>query len=243
MMAASSEDTLKRTAYLYNLIYTVGWAPPILIAIAGIIVFPGLTGVAVDDIIPLMFFKYLPTWGIGIMLAAFLSAMMSTMDAQLITLSTLFTRDVLGNLTSLPERTQVTYGRISIIILGAIGYILSLIRPGTIFDIFTIAGMGFISLAPTIFATLYWKRFNRYGATAQLLSSALLAVFYYTGIFPPEAAFGFLPQFPILVFSAIIMVVVTYLTPSEPIDITEKFFKVFEKSSTEEHIATLEATK
>ncbi|NLJ56100.1 MAG: sodium:solute symporter family protein [Firmicutes bacterium] len=229
VMSSRSDKVMRQTFVLYPLIYVIGWLPPVLIALAGVIVFPGLTGVALDDIIPMMFTKFFPPWALGFALAAILAAMMSTLDAQLLTLSTMLTRDILVKKTDLTDKQQVLYGRIFVFVLATIGYILTLIRPGTIFQIFNFAATGFIGLAPVLFAMLYWKRFNRYGAIASMLASVLSTWLYLGNILPPEAALGFIPMLPVLVISAVVLVVVTYLTPPEKMEVTNRFFKVFER--------------
>ncbi|MGI6308530.1 MAG: sodium:solute symporter family protein [Dethiobacteria bacterium] len=229
VMSSRSDQVMRSTFVLYPLIYVVGWLPPILIALAGVIVFPGLTGVAVDDIIPMMFAKFFPPWALGFALAAILAAMMSTLDAQLLTLSTMLTRDILNKKADLTDKQQVLYGRVFVFVLATVGYILTLIRPGTIFQIFSFAATGFIGLAPVLFAMLYWKRFNRYGAIASMIASVVITWLFFANILPPSAAFGFIPMLPVLVVSAVVMVVVTYLTPPEKADINDRFFKVFDQ--------------
>lgn len=228
-LTSRSDKVMKTTLTLYPLAYFIAWFPPILIAIAGILVFPGLTGTDVDNIIPLMMDRFFPSWAAGIALAGILAAMMSTLDAQLLTLSTMLTRDLLVKKANITEKQQVWYGRLFVIILASIGFILSLFQPATVFDVFNVAATGFIGLAPVLFGMLYWKRMNRYGAIASMLTSVLLSYLFFAQILPPAAALGFLPMVPVLIISALVMVVVSLVTPPESAELADKFFKVFEK--------------
>lgn len=239
-LTSSTDKVMKSTLTLYPLVYIMGWFPPILIALAGVIVFPGLTGAAVDDIIPLMMDRFFPPWAAGIALAGILAAMMSTLDAQLLTLSTMLTRDLLVKKTKISDKQQVWYGRLFVFILATIGFILSLSRPGTVYDVFNVAATGFIGLAPVLFGMLYWKRMNRHGAIASMLSSVLFSYLFFAQILPPAAAFGFLPMVPVLIISALVMVVVSLVTPPESAELTDKFFKVFEKVYNPSHFVGVE---
>ena len=90
----------------------------------------------------------------ALVIAAGLAALMSTMDSQLLTLSSIFTRDILP----LMRRSQTTTslpGRLFVIGLSLAGLGFAYRPPATILQIATAAFTGLAVLFPTVFFGLY----------------------------------------------------------------------------------------
>jgi SSS family solute:Na+ symporter len=106
VFAAKDQATLRRTCRLYPLALLALWLPAVLIGVWGAAAIPGLEGRASDRILPLMVAKYMSPWWQGLGLAAILAAVMSTLDAQFLTLSSMLGRDVLRRVhpSLTPER-------------------------------------------------------------------------------------------------------------------------------------------
>ena len=225
-LTARDFPSLKRVILAYPVIYFVGWFPALLIGLMGIVALPGLTGTEVDSVVPAMLAQYLHPAFIGLGLAAIMAAMMSSLDAQLLTLSNIFIRDVLSGrrMTALRE---IRLARLLVASLATIAFLGALVRPAPILYISEVAFTGYMSLLPVMFAALYWKRANRFGAVASIIVSNLLLWLYFLEIIPLEYRFGFLPSIPVLVTGIVILWSVSLLTPPDERTRIEKVHSPF----------------
>ena len=93
--AAKNEKGLARSMLLYPLVCTLVFALPVAMGVLGWLDFPGLAGRQSDNIVPMMMTKVAGDFMGTMVLAAGLAALMSTMDSQLLTLGSIFSRDLL----------------------------------------------------------------------------------------------------------------------------------------------------
>jgi solute:Na+ symporter, SSS family len=195
-----------------------------------------------DDVVLRLVEGYAPLWLAALLGAAVMAAVMAS-DSQILALSTMFTEDIFafyGGRRRFGERTQVQTGRLFVILLTIAAYVIALRVPQSIFDLATqYAFAGYAALSPLLVAALFWKRSTKWGALASTLwtaaAVATVAVVQTSIPAPPPGAeiavltiggtgvvtraatgmmvAGFLPVVPMTVVSALIMVVVSALTP------------------------------
>lgn len=160
--------------------------------------------------LPRLILEIVPVGFSGIILAGFVSAMMSTADSALLASSTLFTRDVYKRFlnSDASDETYSNVSRIVIIVLGAV-MTYSAIEIGNVVRALTLAydllsGCIFVP----IFGAFFWKRATWQGALTSICASAVVVV---TAIY----VFGFSSDLPIifgLVCSVVIFVPVSLLS-------------------------------
>lgn len=170
IFAARDAAALKNTCRLYPLALVLLWLPAVMFGVWGAAAVPGLQGRESDRIFPLLVQAH--TGGImqGLALAGVLAAVMSTLDAQLLTLGSMLGRDVVRRLAPrLPDRTEVTVCRVFLVVLAAATYAVVLLRPASIFDIATFSFSGYVMLVPTMLGALHWRRLTAGGAIASIV--------------------------------------------------------------------------
>jgi sodium/proline symporter len=153
-------------------------------------------------------------WIAGILLAAVLSAIMSTVDAQLVVASSAVTDDFYRAFLS-PHASQpqlVWIGRLAVIGVTMVALIIAQNPDSTILDLVGYAWAGFgSSFGPVIIFSLFWPSMTRNGALAGLFSGAIMVVLwrYLTdqGIIP----FSLYEMVPAFILSSIAIVVVSWL--------------------------------
>jgi SSS family solute:Na+ symporter len=195
-----------------------------------------------DDVILRLVEGYAPIWLAALLGAAVMAAVMAS-DSQILALSTMFTEDVFGfygGKRRFGEAVQVQTGRTFVVIFTAVAYVIALRTPQSIFDLATqYAFAGFASLSPLFVAALFWKRSTKWGALASTVwvALAVLTVAIVQSTVPPPApganppaltvgtidlvtrgtagltVIGFLPVVPMTIVSALLMIVVSLLTP------------------------------
>jgi SSS family solute:Na+ symporter len=187
--AAGSERAISRMMLFYPLVCTAAFLPPIAVGVLGRLSFPDLAGKQADRILPLVVNSVSGDFMAALVTAGGLAALMSTMDSQLLTLSSIFNRDLLPVLRK-PRTTTSVPGRLFVVGLSVAGLALAWRPPATIIEIATETFTGLAVLFPTVVFGLYWKRVHSASAVLSILAGeAALAAFHFKWI----AAGPFLP--------------------------------------------------
>ena len=183
----------------------------------GRVAIPGLQGAESDQILPRLLTAYTPFWMMGILAASVFAAMMSTMDAQLLSMSTILTREFLPrlHLVRLTEKSLVRVSRGAVVVLTAAAYAFTLINPPGIISIVEFAFAGFAALMPTTLGALYWRRCTKPAALVSAVLPQLVLVGLTFGWIDRSWTFGFLPGFIAIALASAALVVVTWMTPED----------------------------
>ena len=179
-------------------------------------VMDGLQGSASDSILPLLLARYTPLWITGILGAAVFAAMMSTLDSQLLSMTTIVMRDFLFR-TSLREASQATLVSISralVVTLTAVAYGLALINPYGVIRIAEFAFAGFACLAVPTLAAFYWRRCTAQAAIWSIVASQAVLIGLTTGLLGTGWTMGFLPGLPALVVGVVVLAAVAFASSS-----------------------------
>jgi SSS family solute:Na+ symporter len=196
-----------------------------------------------DDVILALVQGYAPLWLTALLGASVMAAVMAS-DSQILALSTMFTEDVVAfylGAKRARDALLVQTGRLFVVALTVVAYLIALSVPQSIFDIATqYAFAGYSALSPLLVAALFWKGSTRWGAlaTAVWTAAAVLAVAVLQSAVPappPGAAvavltiggvevvtraasgamvLGLLPVVPMTLISALLMVMVSRWTPA-----------------------------
>ena len=196
-----------------------------------------------DDVILALVQGYAPLWLTALLGASVMAAVMAS-DSQILALSTMFTEDVVAfylGAKRARDALLVQTGRLFVVALTVVAYLIALAVPQSIFDIATqYAFAGYSALSPLLVAALFWKGSTRWGALAAAVwtAAAVLAVAVLQSVVPappPGAAvavltiggvevvtraasgtqvLGLLPVVPMTLISALLMVMVSRWTPA-----------------------------
>ena len=140
----------------------------------GIFARPVMPGIEVGDkVIPLIALEVLPPWLAGIVLAAPMAAIMSTVDSLLLLVSSAIVKDVYLNFIK-PDAPEKTVKRLSFGITGILGiivFLLALQPPDLLIflNLFAFGGLEAAFIWPIVLG-LYWKYGNKYGAILSMIT-------------------------------------------------------------------------
>jgi len=230
LFAAESEATLKRICRLYPLALVALWLPAVMMGVFGAAEFPGLEGRQSDQIFTKMISAHLPPFVAAFGFLAVLAAVMSTLDAQLLTLGSMVSRDVFDTRTGADPRRDVRLGRLFGAVVAVVVFALWRVAGDSIFAIASVAFSGYVTLTPVLFFGVRWKRFSRAGAIASVVAGN--AVYFVTlGLAPtweraamsPSWA-GFLPVFWAFLAALVTAVVASLALPDRDRVATERAF-------------------
>jgi SSS family solute:Na+ symporter len=192
--AARSDRTISRMMLFYPLMCTVVFFMPIAVGVLAHLSFPSLVGKEADRILPMVVTLVSGDTMSALIIACGLAALMCTMDSQLLTLSSIFTRDIVP-LVAGKRMRGYAMGRIFVVFLSLAGLALAYKPPATILQIATQTFTGLAVLFPTVIFGLCLKRVKALPATLSILCGEGMVVLYYLNWIP---AGGFLPVVPIM---------------------------------------------
>ena len=118
-------------------------------------------------------------WIGGVLLAAILSAIMSTVDSQLLVCSSAIVEDFYKQILrkDAKRRELVWIGRFSVIILALIATSLAANPENKVLDLVAYAWGGFgASFGPIVLLSLFWRRLTRNGALAGMVTGAVTVI-------------------------------------------------------------------
>lgn len=118
-------------------------------------------------------------WLSGILLAAILSAIMSTVDSQLLVCSSALGRDFYQAFfrRQAGPREEMAAGRLSVIVIALIAVLLASDRDSRVLEIVAYAWAGFgAAFGPVVILSLVWKNMSRNGALAGMLVGATTVI-------------------------------------------------------------------
>jgi len=169
-LTAKRVSAFRKTVVLYPLFIMAIWLPCVFLGAIGAGILPNLQ--QPDQVLLRMLDLHAGPVLAGILGAGIISAVMGSDCHQILALSTMFTKDVFtyyGGRDRFGERGTVLVGRIFIVVINTVAYLIALAKP-SIFDLAVqYAFSGFAALAPLMIAALFWKRSTKYGALAATL--------------------------------------------------------------------------
>ena len=132
-----------------------------------------IPGVEVGDMVmPLLALEVLPPWVAGLVLAAPMAAIMSTVDSLLLMVSSSIVKDLYLNYLC-PRATEQNLRRLSITVTAVVGLLMFVmaIRPPELLiwlNLYAFGGLEAAFLWPIVLG-LYWKKGNANGALASIV--------------------------------------------------------------------------
>jgi len=146
----------------------------------------------------------------GILLAAILSAIMSTIDSQLLVSSSAVAEDFYKAIfrRSASDKELVWVGRIATLVIALIAAIIAMNPESSVLELVSYAWAGFgAAFGPIILLSLFWRRITRNGALAGIIIGAVTVIVW--GDFLSGGIFDLYEILPGFILNLIVTVVVS----------------------------------
>ncbi|SJN20692.1 Proline/sodium symporter PutP (TC 2.A.21.2.1) @ Propionate/sodium symporter [Microbacterium esteraromaticum] len=156
----------------------------------------------------------------GLVLAAVVAAIMSTISSQLIVTSSALVEDLYKVIRKDPPnpKTLVLMGRAAVLIVALIAIVMAIVPNDTILGLVSFAWAGFgAAFGPIVLLSLFWRRLTNWGALAGMIVGAV-TVFVWKAL--DTGLYELLPAF---VLATIVAVVVSMLTYKHNDEIQKEF--------------------
>ena len=143
-------------------------------------------GVGGEDVLSLVIGQVMPTFVIGIYIAAVLSAVMSTIDSLLVVASSAVTRDFYQKIfrPNISEKSLIKISKIVTFFLALlalfVALFVSVLSPTRTVFWFVIFGWSGIAatFCPVIIMSIFWDRLNEKGAIVSMFTGFVSVLFF-----------------------------------------------------------------
>ncbi len=235
-MAIEDDSKLKLSRRIASAWALISMMVSVMIGIIGLGItnrgrLPMLEGAKSETII-IELSKILSRYGIlaaiiaGIVLSGILASTMSTSDSQLLAASSSISSDILVEFfhVKYSQKKLMVISRATIVLIAILGIVIAWNPNSSVFAIvsFAWAGLG-AAFGPVMILALFWRRSNKYGAMAGLLSGGGFVFVWKFFVRPLGGAFDIYEILPAFIFAIIVEVVVSLLTPKPSQEIVEQF--------------------
>lgn len=173
-------------------------------------------------------FGYIPAVVAGIILSGILASTMSTADSQLLAASSSVSSDIMSVIgKQFKTKTTMLIARVTVIVISVIAVFIAKNPEGSIFTVVSFAWAGFgASFGPVVLLALFWKRSNRWGAIAGMISGGVMVFVWKYLIAPFGGIFEIYELLPAFVTGLVLNIIVSLLTKAPDKEITDEFEKV-----------------
>lgn len=171
-----------------------------------------------SDIIPDRFilsllFDSVPSWFAATLLTGAVAASMSTIDSQVLVLSSILTRDIVEKGMKKKIDNPALVGRIFSAVLICFVAAYAFFPPVTLFAVlFDVTYPGLAATIPAVLIGIYWKRASRFGAAISMIVGGLLAIYMVFGL---KNYLGIYTGFWTFMIALILFVIGSLLVPDK----------------------------
>lgn len=173
----------------------------------------------------------LPALIAGVILAGILAATMSTADSQLLAASSSVSQNIMRDFfgIKLSEKKAMLSARISVIVISVIAVFMSLNENSSVFRVVSFAWAGFgAAFGPVVLFALFWKRMNKWGALAGMVTGGVM-VFVWKYVIArifADTILNIYELLPAFILASVAIVAVSLITKAPDGKTTEVFDEV-----------------
>ena len=223
-MAIRKEEELARSRRIAMIWVVISLGVAVFIGIVGRQLYPTvhLTKSASENIFITLATSSLPPILAGFVMAGILAATISSSDSYLLIAASALAKNIFQGVCkkNATDKQVMIVSRITLLVLAVIGIVIAMDENSVIFQIVSFAWAGFgATFGPLMLFSLFWKRTNKAGAIAGMLSGAGMVFLWKLVISKLGGVFAIYELLPAFIVSCVFIVVVSLLTkaPSKEI--------------------------
>ena len=227
-MAIRKEEELKLSRRIAIIWVVISLAVAVFIGIVGRSLYPTahLTAGEAESIFITLATSSLPAILAGFVMAGILAATISSSDSYLLIAASALAKNVYQGVVKkdATDKQVMKVTRATLLAIAIIAAIIALDENSVIFKVVSFAWAGFgATFGPLLLFSLFWKRTNKAGAIAGMVSGASMVFIWKLAISKLGGAFAIYELLPAFIISSIFIVVVSLLTAPPSKEIEEDF--------------------
>ena len=216
-MAIRKESELVASRRIATVWVIISLAVAVFIGIIGRAIYPTdlTTAGAAENVFILLSTNLLPPLLAGFVMAGILAATISSSDSYLLISSSAVAKNIYQGLIKkdASDKSVMNVSRITLLAITLVAILIALNENNVIFTIVSFAWAGFgATFGPLMLFSLFWKRTNRPGAIAGMLSGAGMVFFWKMVVRPLGGAWNIYELLPAFLFSCAMIVIVSLAT-------------------------------
>jgi sodium/proline symporter len=165
----------------------------------------------------------------GLIFSGILASTMSTSDSQLLAASSSMSENLLKGMfkIKMDDKKSMISARIVLVVIAVLSVFIAWNPESSVFRIVSFAWAGFgATFAPVMLLALFWKRSNKYGAIAGLITGGLMVFLWKFVIAKLGGIFAIYELLPAFVVAIIVNVIVSLCTAKPSDDMIAEFDSV-----------------
>lgn len=165
----------------------------------------------------------------GLILAGILACTMSTADSQLLAASSSISQNLIKDVchVKLSEKATIVAARVTVLAIAVIAVFIARNPDSSVFQIVSFAWAGFGAVfGPIMLFSLFWRRTNKWGALAGMLSGGIMVFVWKYVVRPLGGAWNIYELLPAFLVACVCIVAVSLLTPAPSEEVTRDFDEV-----------------
>ena len=236
-MAIEDEKKLKTSRRVATVWVVISMAVAVIIGVVGFSLMKnGIVGpydsassaetIIIDIARVISGYGWVPAVVGGIILSGILASTMSTADSQLLAAASSVSQDIMQRTLKirLSQKQSMICARVSVIVISIIAIFLALDPTSSVFRIVSFAWAGFgATFGPIMLFSLFWKRTNKWGALAGMISGGVMIFLWKFLISGFGGIFAIYELLPAFIISSVCIVVVSLLTSAPEKEVVENF--------------------
>ena len=162
----------------------------------------------------------------GLVIAGILASTMSTADSQLLTAASAVSQNLLQDCfkIKMSTKTSMLTARLTVVAISLIAVFLAWDPNSSVFKIVSFAWAGFgAAFGPVVLFALFWKRSNKWGALAGMVSGGVMVFVWKFLVRPIGGAWNIYELLPAFLVASIAIVAVSLLTAAPSKEICDEF--------------------
>lgn len=162
----------------------------------------------------------------GLIFAGILASTMSTSDSQLLAASSSMSENLLKGMfkINLNQKQSMISARLVLIVIAVLSVFIAWNPDSSVFRIVSFAWAGFgATFAPVMLLALFWKRSNKYGAIAGLITGGAMVFLWKFVISNLGGVFAIYELLPAFVLAIVVNVIVSLCTAKPTDDMIAEF--------------------
>ncbi|MGI6028860.1 MAG: sodium/proline symporter [Candidatus Heteroscillospira sp.] len=242
-MAIEDENKLSTSRRIATIWVVLSMAVAVFIGIIGYSVsvaggVPMLSGSSESETIIIRLASLMSEHGIllafvaGMILAGILAATMSTADSQLLAAASSVSQDLAQGFfrANLSAKTEMLVARGTVILIAVVAVFLAWDPNSSVFRVVSFAWAGFgAAFGPTVLLALFWRRSNKWGALAGMLTGGIMVFVWKFCIAPRGGVLAIYELLPAFICAVIANVVVSLVTAPPEENIVNVYDSLAEK--------------
>ena len=213
---------MRRSSVIAIIWVLISLAGAVCIGLIGIAMFDSAPGGDAEKVFIYMITELFNPWVGGILLAAILSAIMSTIDSQLLVSSSALTEDFYQKIIKrdASQKELILIGRVCVVLISVIAMVLALNPKSSILSLVSYAWGGFgAAFGPVVLAALFSRRTSWQAALAGMITGAVVCVLWKEiglGAYMYEIVPGFIAN-------ALVILIVSAIKPNSDTEIDSEY--------------------